>query len=326
MAYQFIDSGRARSYDAGRGGKKIDRIVIHHWGTRGQQFESVIHWFLYDAPTSAHYVAEAGRVQKVVGESDTAWHAGIYDINQRSIGIECRPEATDGDYETVGELVCDIWRRYGKIPLTRHKDYVATDCPGAYDIERIRRIAEKYYSGAAPRDTLPKDTVPKPDLLRVQVGAYRVKENADAMEKKLQERGYDTYLKESGGLYRVQVGAYKNVQNAAKMAEKLRADGFDTYIVGKGIPDKEKGIDGVSGYRETGTFYPNDVINVRRAPSTDGEVVAQYHPGESVTYDSVYITGGYVWISYIGASGKRNYMACRTYQNGVRGALWGHIE
>lgn len=50
-------------------------------------------------------------------------------------------------------------------------------------------------------------------------------------------------------------------------------------------------------------------INVRREPTLNGEIVACYKTGMTVKYDSVYVGDGYIWISYIGASGIRNYMA-----------------
>lgn len=54
-----------------------------------------------------------------------------------------------------------------------------------------------------------------------------------------------------------------------------------------------------------------DVCNVRSAPSTSAAIVAQYGKGERINYDSVYEADGYRWISYIGNSGKRRYVAYR---------------
>lgn len=79
---------------------------------------------------------------------------------------------------------------------------------------------------------------------------------------------------------------------------------------------------------ETGTFTVGEApINVRRAPSLDGEVVAVYKPGQSVNYDSKGSANGFRWISYIGASGKRNYVAIgQTDEAGNRISLWGTLE
>ena len=51
--------------------------------------------------------------------------------------------------------------------------------------------------------------------------------------------------------------------------------------------------------------------NVRSYPSTKAPIVAQYKPQQTINYDSVYEGDGYRWISYIGNSGKRRYVAYR---------------
>lgn len=52
-----------------------------------------------------------------------------------------------------------------------------------------------------------------------------------------------------------------------------------------------------------------DALNVRTEPSTTSQVVATYKKGETVNYDSFIIANGYVWLSYIGGSGNRRYIA-----------------
>lgn len=62
---------------------------------------------------------------------------------------------------------------------------------------------------------------------------------------------------------------------------------------------------------ERGTFTLSvDAINVRDQASTNGSIVAKYTKGQSVNYDCFRADkSGYVWISYISATGKRRYMA-----------------
>lgn len=62
-------------------------------------------------------------------------------------------------------------------------------------------------------------------------------------------------------------------------------------------------------YAQTGVFTANTKLNVRTAPSTSAQIVAQYDPGESLTYDHVYIKGGYVWARYLSYSGSYHYVA-----------------
>lgn len=53
-----------------------------------------------------------------------------------------------------------------------------------------------------------------------------------------------------------------------------------------------------------------DVLNVRSAPSTSAQVVAQYHYGQTVNLaeDGV-IADGYIWAHYTGGSGATRYVA-----------------
>lgn len=86
---------------------------------------------------------------------------------------------------------------------------------------------------------------------------------------------------------------------------------------------------GARTYPETGTVTVTvDALNVRRAPNTSGQIVATYTKGQSFRYDTVIIdANGYVWVSYIGGSGKRNYVATGATRNGSRyGAAWGTFK
>ncbi|HEL1616963.1 PlySs2 family phage lysin [Streptococcus suis] len=86
---------------------------------------------------------------------------------------------------------------------------------------------------------------------------------------------------------------------------------------------------GARTYCETGTMTVTvDAINVRRAPNTSGQIVAVYKSGESFDYDTVIIdVNGYVWVSYIGSSGIRNYVATGATKDGKRfGEAWGTFK
>lgn len=53
-----------------------------------------------------------------------------------------------------------------------------------------------------------------------------------------------------------------------------------------------------------------DVLNVRSAPSTSAQVVAQYHYGQTVNLaDGGVIADGYIWAHYTGGSGATRYVA-----------------
>ena len=146
-----IDESRtAVNFTPGRQGRKIQDIVIHWWGADGQTHDGVVDWFCNPAKgaqTSAHFVVSAGRVHCIVSPTDTAWHAGDWDENLQSIGIECRPEATAADYATVAELVRWLRTKYGNLPLRPHKQFYSTDCPGRWDLSRLDRLARGQTGG-----------------------------------------------------------------------------------------------------------------------------------------------------------------------------------
>lgn len=74
-------------HDAGRYGARVRYIVIHYTAI---SYERTLRAFNNpNSGVSAHYVVRAdGHIAQLVGEADTAWHAGNYWYNQRSIGIE----------------------------------------------------------------------------------------------------------------------------------------------------------------------------------------------------------------------------------------------
>lgn len=138
-------------------------IVIHHWGSDGQNFDAVLAWLCNRrAKVSAHYVVAGDRAERIVSEGRRAWHAGTDYGNDYGIGIECRPEATDRDYAAVADVVRSIRRRHGNLPLKRHRDFVDTACPGRWDLERIDREAgatpatKPAPAGSAPPFPLPR--------------------------------------------------------------------------------------------------------------------------------------------------------------------------
>ncbi|VYT01929.1 N-acetylmuramoyl-L-alanine amidase [Schaalia odontolytica] len=142
-----IDFRQCWNYSQGREGLEPDRIVIHHWGADGQSHDGVVDFFTRGpgSGTSAHYVVSAGRITQICHDYDTAYHAGNWQINLRSIGIECRPEASEDDVRTVAELVRRIRSEWGNLPLSVHSDYYPTACPGRYHdlIDRINQLSQE---------------------------------------------------------------------------------------------------------------------------------------------------------------------------------------
>lgn len=167
MSYSVDRSHDARSFTRGRRGRMINGIVIHHWGIDGQSHSGVVNFFEKTAPTSAHYVVSSDLVSILVDLKNTAYHAGDWGANLSKIGIECRPEMSDGDFETVAELIADIRNVYGKLKLTGHKQYKSTSCPGRWhkQLSRLSKRAEQIRKGSSAKPTKPKP-VKKPKATR----------------------------------------------------------------------------------------------------------------------------------------------------------------
>lgn len=184
----------------------IDRITIHC--VVGQaSVESL--GSLFASPSrqaSSNYgIGYDGRIACYVEEENRSWTSGSRENDHRAITIEVasddthpyavKPEA----YAALLDLVEDICRRH-KLTLkytgdtsgnmTMHKWFQATDCPGAYlesKYPEIEKEVNKRLQGASEKDV----------FYRVQVGAFNIKENAIALQEKLQDQGYkDAFIVE----------------------------------------------------------------------------------------------------------------------------------
>jgi peptidoglycan hydrolase-like protein with peptidoglycan-binding domain len=155
-------------------------ITIHHWGSTGQKFENVVAWLrgpkggTSNRGSSAHYVVEAGRVNQLVGDSRAAWHAGSTPGNGSTIGIECRPEMSDGDWATLVQLCADLEEEHGSMKYYGHKDWKSTACPGSYYAQLGKLVKDVNAEHAARKKggtTAPKPSKPsKPSKPNRPVG------------------------------------------------------------------------------------------------------------------------------------------------------------
>lgn len=159
MSYEYITKFTSPNRTRGRGGRQITGIVIHWWDdpSKKPSFDGVVQWLCRPGGgSSAHYVVEAGRVACIVDLKDTAWHCGHYPSNQATIGIECNPRMSSGDLETIAELIADIRKVYGNLPLSKHSDYQDTSCPGTYagKIAWLDKRAEEIRTGGKTSSTV----------------------------------------------------------------------------------------------------------------------------------------------------------------------------
>lgn len=78
----------------------------------------------------------------------------------------------------------------------------------------------------------------------------------------------------------------------------------DTYHVKK---NENKGSN--EDYAQYGSFTVGTGLNIRTAPSLNGQVVGRYQAGDHFTYNHVYIREGYAWARYTTYSGRTVYAA-----------------
>lgn len=131
--------------------RKIEGITIHHWGDPKQnpQFDNVVSYLCRaGGNTSAHYVATGTdrKVACIVSPNDVAWHSGSAWGNARTIGIELDPRARNEDYDVAAELIADIRSAYGDVPIYWHSYFVATACPGNWDVGRLDKLSYTKFS------------------------------------------------------------------------------------------------------------------------------------------------------------------------------------
>ena len=143
--------------------RKITGITIHHWGIKGQKFQNVVNFLCRKGGnTSAHEVIESGKVAVIVDHKNAAWHAGNAKGNATTIGLELRPEATEGDYATAAQRIADLREFYGDLPLIPHRAWKATACPGNWDLNRLDREARALASGSVKPAGKPSAPATKP--------------------------------------------------------------------------------------------------------------------------------------------------------------------
>lgn len=207
------------NHDDGRDGCDVSRITIHC--IVGQATMDTLASIF--APTSreasANYGACIDGILCNVEEENRSWCSSSRYNDDRAITIETacdnsapynvRPEV----WENVIELCVDICKRYNKkkltniktkealesynqdsdeMILTQHNFFAATACPGDWIINHLDELADTVTN--ILNDT---PAAPEPDtdtIYRVQVGAYKIRENAENMLNKLKDAGFDGFI------------------------------------------------------------------------------------------------------------------------------------
>lgn len=160
----------------------ITGVTYHWWGDPAQRpvFENIISWLCRaNGNSSANTVGEAGRVAWIIDAVNASWHAGNARGNATTVGYECNPRLSDGDYQTMGEFHYDMEKAYGRrLEIFVHFNWSNTAC-SPINKARIRAIADSFHNGTATPKTATADEVKQ---------AYR-----DILERDADAGGIKTY-------------------------------------------------------------------------------------------------------------------------------------
>ena len=259
-------------YNSGQRTHSIDRITPHC--VVGQMaIEDMGAWFANTAKCSANYgIGKDGRVGLFVPENCRAWTSSSSANDNRAITIECASDKThpyafnSAVYQKLIDLCVDVCKRYGKkkllwlegndkksslddkertlnytpasdeAVLTAHRWFAAKECPGDWLYEKLGDLAAKVTAAlggsAAPSGTETLD--PSGKIYRIQLGAYKKRENAEIKLRQVSSAGFDCFITDpdpKDGLMRVQCGAYNIKANAENKLAAVKYAGFvDAFI------------------------------------------------------------------------------------------------
>ena len=201
-----------------RGDYKITRITPHC--VVGEfSAEEVASWKKFnDGKTASmnYVIGKDGEILCNVLEENRAWTSGSRENDYRAITIECSSGAkhpykfNEKVWESLKELILDICKRYNKkgiiiansakdaiekennypnfMIITYHRYFQNVECAGEWCISHMNEIRDYVNSKLLTMDS----------LYKVQVGAFKIRENAEKLKNKLVEQGYsDAFIIET---------------------------------------------------------------------------------------------------------------------------------
>lgn len=165
-----------KHYTAGRSGKSIQMVVVHY--NMGDLSIDGCYDTWQTRAASAHYQVQSdGLIGQLVWDANTAWHAGNWDANCKSIGVEHANRGdsiTDECLESGAHLVAALCLYYklGRpkwgVNVFPHNHFSSTDCPGplregtSYHDRYMRRAGEWYDAMASGSEPAPSPAPSQP--------------------------------------------------------------------------------------------------------------------------------------------------------------------
>ena len=194
---------------------KIDRITPHC--VVGQcSIETIGKMFsFWEHKVSSNYgIGSDGRIGMFVPENMRSWCSASRANDQRAITIECASDASepyamnDAVYKSLVELCIDICKRNGKTVLLWFGDKEKTLSYSPKSNEMVLTVHRWFANKSCPGDWL----------------YSRLGELAETVTRELSKENEDI-------IYRVQVGAFRNKQNAETYLSKIKNAGFPNAFI-----------------------------------------------------------------------------------------------
>lgn len=297
-------------------------VILHHNGSTN--FDAVPAVWA-SRPASAHYQVGPSAIKVCLDEELVAWSAGNWNANTRAIAIENVDADTNWNIapetqENCARLVADICIRRG-IPIDSahikpHRAFSSTDCPGRLNVDWVINRAREL----AGQPQRPAVTAPAPEQSAGGTSSdnriyfdYRGNVRAEPTTDSAIMRTYGAGAKMDYAGF-----VHGQVINGDDRWLKTALHGWYVHasVTGGTFGLKDLGsasTQSASGGRiaQSGTFRANVNLKIRRSPSLSGAVAGTFTAGATQRYDSYTDAEGIRWVSWIGASGNRNYVARR---------------
>lgn len=188
-----------------KGTNPCNYITIHDTGNTSRGANALNHAKFINNGSSAtwHYTIDDKEVIQHYPDSVQCWHAGDGKGkgNTESIGIELCVNSDGNFSKTVDnavDLVVYLMKKHNISidKVVQHNKWSGKNCPNSLRNNRygiiwydfINKIKSKQGTEVKPENNSNK-------LYRVQVGAFKDKDNAVELENKLNKLGFSTYIK-----------------------------------------------------------------------------------------------------------------------------------
>ena len=238
----------SNNYTVGRNGYKVCKFTPHHmaaiWTGEhcAESFQNP-----YREASANYCIGYDGTIVCSVPEENRAWTSADYYNDSMAITVEVANDTgspnwtvSDASWNALVDLAVDVCTRYGfrldytgtpSGTLTEHCMFASTLCPGPYLHPKMKELEREVNARLDGKGDV---------LYRVQLGAFKNKENARNMEAKVKAKGFSTYVPMVDGLYKIQVGAFRNKENADKLLAEMKKAGFTDAFITSNASDEVK--------------------------------------------------------------------------------------